>query len=106
MGNAMGHEDVSFLRNVPGVVHVGANSGQERDLYRNLGLAVVWVEPIAEVFDELVRNITDYPKQKAYRELLADRDGVEYEFHVANNSGGHPSFNSGSIATSGPRWTS
>ena len=77
----------SFLRRVPGVVHVGANSGQERDVYRDLGLRVLWIEAINEVFDELVRNIAGHPKQKSLCALLTDRDGAEYQFHIASNSG-------------------
>jgi FkbM family methyltransferase len=81
-----GHPD-NFLRNISGVVHVGANSGQERDLYRRYGLKVLWVEPIPEVFDTLSSNIKGYPDQRAVQALVTDVDGKEYEFHIANNSG-------------------
>jgi len=84
---AMDMQYDSFLRRVPGVVHVGANSGQERDVYRDLGLRVLWIEAINEVFDELVRNIAGHPKQKSLCALLTDRDGAEYQFHIASNSG-------------------
>ncbi len=80
-------QDDSFLHRVRGVVHVGANSGQERDVYRDLGLRVLWIEAINEVFDELVRNIAGHPKQKSLCALLTDRDGAEYQFHIANNNG-------------------
>lgn len=76
-----------FLRSVRGVVHVGANVGQERDLYRRHGLEVLWVEPIPDVCAELRRNIEGYPRQRALENLVTDRDDVEYEFHVANNRG-------------------
>jgi hypothetical protein len=82
----MDMQNDSFFRRVPGVVHVGANSGQERDLYRDLGLRVLWIEAINEVFDELVRNIAGHPKQKSLCALLTDRDGAEYQFHIASNS--------------------
>jgi 2-O-methyltransferase len=75
----------SFLRKVPGVVHVGANSGQERNTYRDFGLRVVWVEAIDEVFSELVKNISDHPKQKAFCALLTDQDDAEHQFHIASN---------------------
>ena len=83
----MDQSENSFLYNVPGVVHVGANAGQERDIYRNLGLNVVWIEPIAEVFEELVGNISDDQKQKAFCALLTEKDAAEYQFHIANNGG-------------------
>jgi FkbM family methyltransferase len=76
-----------FLRGARGVVHVGANSGQERALYAGLGLAVVWIEPLPSIFAELTVNIAGLPRQRALQCLVTDRDGVEYEFHVASNRG-------------------
>ena len=35
-----------FLKEVSGVVHVGANTGQERGIYDKLSLDVIWIEPI------------------------------------------------------------
>jgi FkbM family methyltransferase len=77
----------AFLNSISGVIHVGANSGQEREQYASLGLNVVWVEPIPTVFEVLQSNIAAFPKQKALCRLLADRDGIECDFHVANNEG-------------------
>jgi FkbM family methyltransferase len=79
--------EYGFLKHVPGVIHIGANVGQERDLYAQCGLNVLWVEPIPEVFEKLCANIAAYPKQKAYRRLITDQDGQEYTFHVASNGG-------------------
>ncbi|MDX2259907.1 MAG: FkbM family methyltransferase [Hyphomicrobiaceae bacterium] len=76
-----------FLSKVKGVIHVGANSGQERDTYAAHGLDVLWIEPIPEVFTRLERFIAKQPKQRALRELITDRDGASYDFHVANNNG-------------------
>lgn len=76
-----------FLRHVTGVIHVGANTGQERDLYDAHHLDVVWVEPIPEVFQELEANIAALPRQRGIRCLVADVDGKEYTLHVANNHG-------------------
>jgi FkbM family methyltransferase len=76
-----------FLREARGVVHVGANSGQERALYAGLGLAVVWVEPLPDLFAELQANIAALPRQRALQCLVTDRDGVDYDFHVASNRG-------------------
>jgi FkbM family methyltransferase len=80
-------ESDRFLRAARGVVHVGANSGQERDLYTRLGLAVIWVEPLPELFAELSTNIASLPSQRAFQCLVTDRDDAEYDFHVANNRG-------------------
>lgn len=70
-----------------GVVHVGANLGQERFDYLWRGIKVVWVEPTPEVFAELERNIASFPRQRAFRALVSDRDGARVRFHVTNNGG-------------------
>jgi FkbM family methyltransferase len=76
-----------FLSDAAGVIHVGAHTGQERDLYARHGLAVLWIEPLEELFAELSRNIAPYPSQRAVLALVTDRDGVEHEFNVASNAG-------------------
>lgn len=77
----------AFLKACTGVIHVGAHLGQERDDYARLGLYVAWVEPIPEIFNRLEENIRPHPRQSAYRYLLAQEDGVEYELKVSNNDG-------------------
>lgn len=76
-----------FLHCVSGVIHVGANSGQERNRYKHHDLRVVWIEPIPEVFAALVANLHGYSNQIAFQHLVTDQDDAEYEFHVSNNSG-------------------
>ena len=76
-----------FLAEIRGVIHVGANTGQERDLYDRYGLSVLWVEPIPEIFATLRENIAGYRRQRAVQYLVTDRDGAEYTFHVASNNG-------------------
>ncbi|MBI5944625.1 MAG: FkbM family methyltransferase [Chloroflexi bacterium] len=77
----------NYLRQITGVIHVGANSGQEREVYDKHGLHVIWVEPIPEVFEKLKTNIEGLSKQRAFQYLVTDRDGGDYDFHVANNNG-------------------
>jgi len=77
----------AFLNGVSGVVHIGANTGQEREFYALLGLQALWFEAIPEVHALLVRNIAALPKQRAIRALLLDRDGVACDFQVASNDG-------------------
>lgn len=76
-----------FLKNISGVIHVGANAGQERDKYKECSLSVIWVEPIPEVFKKLETNIKEYPNQKAFKYLLTDEDNKEIELKISNNSG-------------------
>ena len=76
-----------FLREVSGVVHVGANTGQERLVYDQHGLDVIWIEPIPEVFQTLRKNLESFPRQRALQCLVTDQDHEEYEFHIASNNG-------------------
>jgi len=76
-----------FLKKVKGLIHVGANTGQEIQLYAKYGLSVIWIEPIPEVFEILKSNLIGFPKQIALKELVTDLDNKEYHFHLANNNG-------------------
>ena len=76
-----------WLYGVKNLVHVGANMGQERELYARRGLGVLWIEPIKSVFDVLLENIRPYPRQRAVNALLSDAPGKEYRLHLAANGG-------------------
>lgn len=79
-----------FLRHVRGIIHVGANTGQEAELYHSFGLDVIWIEPIPEVFENLRRHVSGFPKQTAFNYLVTDEDDIEYSLHIANNCGASP----------------
>jgi len=68
----------SFLRRVPGVVHVGANQWSRTRCLPRLGLRVLWIEAINEVSMNLSET-SRHPKQKSLCALLTDRDGAEYQ---------------------------
>jgi FkbM family methyltransferase len=76
-----------YLEGGRGVIHVGANTGQERFEYARYGLKVAWVEPIPDIFAELQSNVADLPDQNAYNCLIAAQDGVKYEFQISDNEG-------------------
>lgn len=76
-----------FFWSVSGVIHVGANVGQERYLYESFGLRVLWIEPIPAIFKTLQENISDFRKQRAVQALVTDRDDERYQFHLSNNDG-------------------
>ena len=76
-----------FLKKASGVIHVGANTGQEIKLYAEHGLPVVWIEPIPEVFIKLKANLMGFTKQIAVEGLVTDFDDMEYQFHLASNNG-------------------
>lgn len=69
-----------------GVLHLGANTGQERFVYQRLGVKeVVWVEAIPNVFDELVANLDGFEGQLAMNLCVGDIEGKEVEFNISNN---------------------
>ncbi len=85
-----------YLENISGIIHVGANEGQERKKYEKYSLSVIWVEPIPEIYDQLSKNISNYPNQKAFKCLLSNTDNQNVEFKIANNNGASSSmFNLG-----------
>jgi len=83
----MKYKEQKLLKSISGIVHVGANRGQEIDKYAKFDLDVIWVEPIPEVFAQLLNNLKTQQKQKAFQALITDVDDKEYQFNVANNNG-------------------
>ncbi|MBN8852368.1 MAG: hypothetical protein BGO55_01310 [Sphingobacteriales bacterium 50-39] len=82
-----GSDPNEVFKNVKGVIHVGANIGQEIKLYDKHGLSVIWIEPIPDVFETLQTNLKGYSRQKAIKALVTDVDNTEYQFHLASNNG-------------------
>jgi FkbM family methyltransferase len=76
-----------MMKKLKGIIHVGANTGQERDNYASYGLNVLWIEPIPWVFKELKSAISSYPKQRALEYLVLDKDGETMTLHISNNDG-------------------
>ena len=76
-----------YLASCSGVIHVGANCGQERDLYALHRLPVVWIEPLNDQFDALTNNIRGLANQVAIRALITDTADDLHILHVSNNAG-------------------
>jgi FkbM family methyltransferase len=71
-----------------GVIHVGANTGQEFEDYKRAELeSVVYIEPIPNVFEMLKKHVSSDPRHHPIQALCADRNGEEFEFNVASNTG-------------------
>lgn len=71
-----------------GVLHLGANTGQEAEIYAQLGVPrVIWVEAEPNLFKKLQAHIQQFPGQQALRACVGEEDGKEVEFHIANNGG-------------------
>ncbi len=83
----LGKNPNKYLKDITGVIHIGANTGQERNLYKKHNLNVLWVEPIPKIYEALENNIKNYKKQKAIKALITDKNNKEYQFNIANNNG-------------------
>lgn len=71
-----------------GILHLGANTGQEAEAYYRQGdPQVIWVEALEPLYLHLVRTIAPYPRQRALLACIGEEDGREVVFHVANNGG-------------------
>lgn len=78
---------MKILRSARGIIHVGANSGQERFLYEHLRKRVLWIEPDQESFRRLEKNICKLPGQKAIRALCWSKTGARIPFYKTSNNG-------------------
>jgi FkbM family methyltransferase len=69
-----------------GILHVGANTGQEADLYWLLGVDhVLWIEANPEIYPELVANVSRYG-HLTENYAAGNQEGT-IVLHVANNDG-------------------
>jgi FkbM family methyltransferase len=80
-------EPEAFLKSCRSIVHLGANTGQERDFYHGLGLEVLWIEALPTVFAQLQVNIAPFHRQQAVHALIADVAGQKRALHISNNEG-------------------
>ena len=77
----------SFLKDVHGVIHIGANEGQEREHYNKYDLQkVLWIEADPEVFKKLKENISQYKNQTALNYLVLDNNNKK-KFNISNSNG-------------------
>lgn len=68
-----------------GVLHLGANIGEEAQAYHENGVGkVIWFEGNPELYETLNANISKYPGQGAYNHCVGDYDG-ETVLHISNN---------------------
>lgn len=71
-----------------GVLHVGANFGQEADEYDRLGIGtVVWVEGYAPYFERLSKAIEGRGNHLAILLMVSDIEGEKVNFSIASNTG-------------------
>jgi FkbM family methyltransferase len=69
-----------------GVLHLGANTGQEAEVYnRHMVTNVIWVEAIPGIFEKLSEHISAYTNQTAVLACVGDEEGKEVDFKISNN---------------------
>lgn len=70
-----------------GIIHVGANVGQEVAVYKKSNAtACVYIEPLPDVFEQLKTTIGNTPNHYPMQALCSDADGVEVIFNVASGN--------------------
>lgn len=75
-----------------GILHVGANIGEEAEAYDKAGIKkVIWIEANPEIYEILLTNISKYPTHKAYNVCVSDKEQEE-TFHISSNNGQSSSF--------------
>lgn len=68
-----------------GVLHVGANVGEEAPVYDELGIKKVWwIEGNGELVHKLAANVSKYEGQQWMNYLISDDNSV-VNFHISNN---------------------
>lgn len=76
-----------------GVLHCGANIGEEAVQYEKAGIKnVMWIEANADIYSILKNNIKPYPGHVALNFCIGDEDDKEVTFHISNNAGQSSSF--------------
>jgi len=69
-----------------GVLHLGANIGEEAEAYyRNNVTKVIWIEGNPELREQLEKNISKYQGQKAYIQCVGD-ENKDTVLHISNNA--------------------
>lgn len=69
-----------------GVLHIGANIGEEAPVYDEMGInKVIWIEGNPDIYERLRSNVSRFPGQSAYNNCIGDVDG-ETVMHISNNS--------------------
>ena len=78
------------------ILHIGAHKAQEASDYALFDKSVFWIEANPKFLGVIQREISKFPKQKAFIALLGDKSNEEVDFYLSNNEGASSSiFNFG-----------
>jgi FkbM family methyltransferase len=68
-----------------GVLHVGANVGEEAPVYDELGIKnVVWIEANKEIFNTLLNNVGRFG-HNCFNVCISDKEDELVTLHISNN---------------------
>ena len=71
----------NFLKKSKGIIHIGANNGEEKNHYKKLGVQrVIFVEANPEMYEILSNNIKSEKNFKAYNYLVTDKDKKKVKY--------------------------
>lgn len=78
----------------PGVLHLGANTGQEAEAYVKQGITnIIWVEALPHIHSQLVKHVKNFAgTHTALLACLSDKDDQRVTFNIASNGGQSSSF--------------
>ena len=79
--------EAQLIKQAKGILHIGANKGQESEFYYQCGSPVLWIEADPGIFLELQDTIQKYPQQKAICALLGSENLPSVKFNLASNGG-------------------
>lgn len=69
-----------------GVLHIGANKGEEAPVYLELGITKqIWIEANPEIFIHLKETLFNNEDAMAFNYAIGDVDSVPVVLHVSNN---------------------
>ncbi len=69
-----------------GVLHIGANKGEEAPVYLELGIKKqIWIEANPEVYMQLRETIKDNPDAMAFNYAVGNKDFERTVLHISNN---------------------
>lgn len=75
-----------------GILHVGANIGEEAEAYDKEGIKnVIWIEANADLLPILEENVLKYGHTVSHY-CVGDKNGEDVIFHISNNAGQSSSY--------------
>lgn len=75
----------AFKLKIKGVMHIGAHTAEERNIYKGLDIQdVLWFEGNPDIYDNLCKIIEPYPNNKAYNYLLSN-SCKKAKFYITNH---------------------